>query len=391
MLLQLAVFNSSNYPYKRLVTTEWEPIYQKIREKIGEKISPKQILLYDSRDDSQLLCQVDLDNPDDPSQGKLLFLLNQDVTSELGSPVLVNVNYQDKPRVIDQSEPSLEMMWGPDNSVRGIRLTNSRLITWLNLIPTPDPTQKNKDFFAGAATSVQLYGKESLDPFLAELSCMGHDPEKRCMQIDGIQLYKPKSNSKLGKQFNPIKKHYEFIAKSVGPLRANVTIASEPFPCNLDSQKFRLYRTFSLFAGADYLIEELSIENVDNDFNTKLIQPYFRVDYYTHINLRYEEIPYRGSQNYWSAAFSPVSPKPGYAFISSVPHELVQQGEHRFSWQLSDPCKSLKCLHLFMHGSSGGPDAWMKDYFYRYIDKGLEAKIYQENQQPDTPPELIKI
>ena len=72
---------------------------------------------------------------------------------------------------------------------RGIKFVNDRLEAWINL--AADPENEGRNWYAGSATSVLLDGKEMLDPFKAELPSfyMCHDREKRCMQIDRLQLW----------------------------------------------------------------------------------------------------------------------------------------------------------------------------------------------------------
>ncbi|GET36549.1 hypothetical protein [Microseira wollei] len=381
MLFQLLISNTSNYPRTGHVAADWKPIYEKIKQ---HGLSLEEIVLHDLRDppDIQLPRQVDLDNRTDPSRDTLLFSLNQEIPPGQDSSIFVAVD-RGKPIICDESEPCLEVMWSPRNRVSGIRLMNSRLIVWLNLIPAPE--SKDRSFYAGASTSVQRDGKEMLDPFLAELTWIGHDPEKRCMQVDQIQLYDPASEKILGEPIHLFDQPYQFVSHSIGPVRTTVTIASIPFGCNYPDPTTnryihltcKLYRAISLYTEADYLIEKLFIEGISDEGT--VINPYFVPRYYAHINLRHDEQIYQYSMSNWSAVGSPIDPRPGYGFASNVPHESLKYGEHGFLWQLS-PCDSAECLHLFMCSSSDGFDSRINNNWDEYIYRPLRAAIYEEGQ-----------
>ena len=263
---------------------------------------------------------------------------------------------------------------------RGVKFINSHLEAWFNLIPEPD--NDGKDWYAGSATSVVLDGKEILDPFKAELRWlyMFHDHEKRCMQIDRIQLRDSVSGQILPEEIYLFDRPYELISEDRTPDHIQVTIASAPFEYNYRSSvaetrrlRCRLYRVITLYADADYLLEELSIKGTPDGaiMGTADVIPEFAARYYTHINTGLEQ-PQLSSAVHWLAAGSRWDPCPWYGFAAAVPVKLVTSGYYSFFSELA-PCKSAKCLHLFMRRPGAGADAAplvesrMSDYWEKYL------------------------
>jgi len=71
-----------------------------------------------------------------------------------------------------------------------IEMANGRLTVSINLKPETAPGSYK--CYAGAATSVRFGTLEMLDPLasMAQGAC-GHDPEKRCMQVDRLRVLMP--------------------------------------------------------------------------------------------------------------------------------------------------------------------------------------------------------
>lgn len=296
------------------------------------------------------------------------------------------------PEIRFGNEPCLEILWGADGKERGFRLSNRRLIMWFNLIP--DPENNGQDWYAGAATSVLLDHQEILDHFM--LDCTSHDPEKRCMQVEQVELWNISDREKVSQPIDLFNQPYDLISHSIGPIRATVTIASKPFDCNYPDPKVnkprqlrcRLYRVISLYIGAEYVIEEIFVKGkpLDEATEPEIINPFFAVRYYAHINFRpqqyfaYEECISRYYVPSWSAIGSPHPPYPGYGLATDIPHaDPIRWGQHRFKWQLGT-CQSAKCLHLFMHGPSGGHDAWTGSYWDKYIFSPPVARLYEQGK-----------
>lgn len=385
MSFKIDIFNPSEYQRKGQISLPLKEIPEKIR------LSPETLVLRDEWG-SQLPYQIDRIDPQDPWRDTLSFAVQEWIPpgpidySRASTFVTIE---QGLPEMRFGNEPCLEILWGADGNARGFRLSNRRLIVWFNLIP--DPENNGQNWYAGAATSVQLDHQEILDHFM--LDCTSHDPEKRCMQVEQVELWDISDRKKV-ELFN---QPYELISHSIGAIRATVTIASKPFICNYPDPKVneprqlrcRLYRVISLYIGAEYVIEEMFIKG--ESLNEKeIINPFFAISYYAHINFRpqqdlaREECISRFYVPTWSALGSPRSPYPGYGLATDVPHaDPIRWGQHRFKWQLG-MCQSVKCLHLFMHGPSGGHDAWTGSYWDKYIRHSPIARLHEDGQITQT-------
>jgi hydrogenase maturation protease len=390
----LAVVNPSDYWRGGYVATPWQPIAQQFH------LSPDELILSDLRDrtHSSLWGQVDRIDPDDPDRDMLIFSLPQPIPPVSGSGAMASMLIKiDQGKLLPRGagEPYLEVVWDPDGRARGVRLINKRLTVWLNLVP--DPENHGRNWFAGAATSVQLEHQEILDPFPAATGeWMHHDPEKRCLQVAELQLPPPPHPIKSPYYSVPLFNHaYRLVAQNEGPVRASVTIASEPFdymgpdPVSGMNRHLtcELYRVISLYAGADYLIEDLVVKGKpkgqdDEQFGAAAVNLSFAVRYFTHIDLGHQPILYRPPHvEGWFAIGSSVSPYPGYGFATDLHIDAVsyphQGNEHQLSWQLL-PGRSATCLHLFMRGQTEADDSQTGRSWYELLYEPLKAEVYQE-------------
>ncbi|ARV61054.1 hypothetical protein BZZ01_22700 [Nostocales cyanobacterium HT-58-2] len=393
----LAVFNPSNYWRGGHVTVPWQPIYQHFQ------IPPEELILKYVSDssDTPLLAQIDRVDPEDPSRDTLVFSLAEAIPSGAEDYSIPSAFVKvDRGNLIPQElgEPSLEVVYGLDGQERGVRLVNSRLIVWFNLVPAPENDERN--WFAGSATSVQLDHQEILDQFQA---AMGHwinqDPEKQCIQVDQLQLRQLSSSISSYYQVSLYDHSSRLVSYSCGPVRASITIASEPFDySDLDPNTgnkrhlvCKLYRVLSLYADADYLIEELFVKgkpkpNQGGTYaSTEAVNVDFAARYYAYMDMSQQPYIYQNSnQPNWFAMGSSWDPYGGYGFAADVhvnsftyPHEMNHK---RFSWQLS-PGKSVKCLHLFTRSPYKDFDSQTGKHWYEFIYKPLKAEVYQKAQR----------
>ncbi|MDJ0695087.1 hypothetical protein [Mastigocoleus sp. MO_188.B34] len=390
----LAIFNPSNYSRTGYFTLPWEPIYKKFQ------IPSEELVLSDLHDLSHkpINAQVDRLDPEDPSRDLLVFSLAKPIypgseSERLASGFIRLARGKAIPQKV--GEAYVDVVYGDSGQVRGVRLVNSRLIVWLNLIPSPEDNECN--WFSGSASSVQLDREEILDPFLAAKGeWLGQDPEKRCMQISEVLLpgsSYPKSPHYRVSLFNH---SYRLISQSSGSVRASVTIASEPFdyigadPVTGANRHLvcELYRVISLYAGADYLIEELFVKGKPKDIKDSIVDSSiivnvdFAARYFAHMDMgNTEDIEQVFPRMDWFAVGSMMSPYPAYGFatdvhIDSVTHPYEEK-ENWFSWQLL-PGNSAKCLHLFMRDRAEGFDARVGHAWYEMIYHPLKARVYSD-------------
>ncbi|MBW4645705.1 MAG: hypothetical protein KME23_22415 [Goleter apudmare HA4340-LM2] len=391
----LTVFNPSNYWRSGYVSVPWQ-IAQQFH------ISPTELVLSDLRDltHRSLNAQVDRIDPDDPSRDTLVFQLAKPVPpvseDEMLASAFVRLD-RGQPMPSGIGEPYLEVVRGSDGRERGVRLVNNRLIVWFNLIPAPEDNQRN--WFSGAATSVQLDHQEILDPFLAAMGeWLGQDPEKRCMQVSEIQLPGPTYPKAPDYQVSLFNHAYRLVSQNSGPVRATITIASEPFdymgpdPVTGHNRHLicELYRVISLYAGADYLVEELYVKGKPKAEEDRIVDGpeivnlNFGLHYFAHINMEQtQDIEQIFPIPDWFAVGSTAPPYAAYGLATNLhiesvshPHEGKQSC---FAWQLL-PGKSAKCLHMFMRGQPEGFDATVGHTWYELIYKPLKAEVYQDTE-----------
>jgi hypothetical protein len=391
----LSLFNPSNYWRGGYVSVPWQPIAQVFQ------ISPDELVLSDLRDLSHtpINAQVDQIDPDDPTRDTLVFCLPKAIPPSSEDDILASSFVRldrGKPMPPELGEPFLEVVYGAMGEARGVRLVNSRLIVWFNLIPTPEDDKRN--WFSGSATSVQLDRQELLDPFLAAKGeWLGQDPEKRCMQVAELLLPGPPHPKSPYYEVYLFNHSYRLVSQSSGPVRASVTIASEPFDyIGIDPNTginhhlvCELYRVISLYAGADYLVEELFIKAKPKGEEDKIIGELevvnlsFAVRYFAHMNMGLtEDIEPVFPMPDWYAVGSAIPPYPAYGLATNVHIDTVthphEGNTSYFSWQLL-PGKYVKCLHMFMRGQPQGFDTRVGHAWYELIYKPLKAEIYRDD------------
>lgn len=404
----LAVFNPSNYWRTGHITIPWQTVAQQWQ------IPPEELVISDLRDLSHtpINQQIDRIDPEDPTRDTLVLSLSNPIPPGSDDDALVSTFLRldrGKPQQISVGEPNIEVVYGSDGQERGVRLVNNRLIVWFNLIPAPEDNDRN--WFSGSATSVQLDHQEILDPFLAAKGeWLGQDPEKRCMQVSELQLpgsSHPKSPYYQVSLFNHA---YRLVSQSQGPVRATITIASEPFDyMGADPVTGRnrhliceLYRVISLYAGADYLIEELFVKGKpkaeeDRIGNTlEVVHLPFGLHYFAYMNMgQTQDIEQVFPVPDWFAVGSTAPPYAAYGLATNLHIEAIahpyEGNPSCFSWQLL-PGQSATCLHMFMRGQPEGFDAKVGHAWYELIYGPLTADIYQDTtvKSPVRKQELLE-
>jgi hypothetical protein len=395
MSSELHVFNPSPFPRSGYATLDWEPLYGKF------KIKPEHLVLLDAGG-RQLKCQIDPIDRKTPWRAALTFLhekLIDPMSDDYQTPSTSVFLTKGTPSYADD----VDAPW-VDVHKSYIVLHNRNLVVKFNLTPTLESDPRfDHAVFAGAATSVELHRLEHLDCFSAFFGnkMLNHDPEKRCMQIDNIQLTNPAWEEVPCEQISLYDRPYRVVDSSSGPVRACVTVASEPFyypPSDPRGRRVKceLYRVLSLYRDADYVLDELFITTRERD-----LQLHFTAQYFSYMNMgvpfiaHYEEVPD------WFAIGCPYSPFQGYGFATDVhvqriahPHPSfphVYQSNKTFSWQLFRASRS-RSIHIFTRLDlrdldSHDLDAVQYEFthhaghsWYEHIFKPLVAQIPTEGE-----------
>ena len=260
--------------------------------------------------------------------------------------------------------PRIEVVRGPNDQARGVKLASGKLTVWFNLIP--DPEDNNRNWYSGSATSILLDNQEMLEYFTNEYNFdaskpywMCHDAEKRCMQIDKIRVRDNPENA-WSEPHNLFDQTYELISHSIGQVGVSITIASTPFSYK-DGDKgiqCRLYRVISLFKDTDYILEELFVRKIDPNTGKSIKDGCleFKAHYFTFMDLHRGRFFMEHSSQKMFAMLSTWAPYPAYGFMnlsdtneSGIEYPTTDFPEwlkkHRtFSWGISG-CQYAECLH----------------------------------------------
>ncbi|HJU56225.1 MAG TPA: toll/interleukin-1 receptor domain-containing protein [Pyrinomonadaceae bacterium] len=375
----LEVINPSDHSRKGQVVVPWELIYE------AKKIPPQKLTVYD-KFGNPLPTQVELDDSGDPARATLLFALQDSVPGpDAGAPpYLVHAEIGTPPAKAPGARPRIEVEAEGEDE-RRVRLINSRLEIRLELFPIP--WNDDRDFYAGAASSVQLVGEE----ILSSLKFGPIHYEKRCMQIADLWLLSPTERLVPG-EHAIIRQPYQLISQSSGPVRASVKIASAAFDCSyLDSStrsqiasKCRLYREISLYEDGDYVVESLHVQNASAAAKggKDKIDHRFKARYFTFADFgEVKKVHYNPE---WLMMYSDWPLYRGYGFAADVqilifenpvpkfPHAKLQH--NTFSWVLS-PDKTHTCLHLFMKGEFNDLQAQVHNTWQDVIKEPLLVKV----------------
>ncbi len=357
---KLLVFNPSNYPRGGWVTMPW----QSIAEQTG--FDPDNLLLYQDVG-TPLYYQVDQIDPDEPARDTLSFFLSRPAApgSEHYTVPTAEVFIEEKvSSALRPRKPKPEQQ-------SSIEIRNSRLDLRFNL--TPEKEGGEGGWYAGSVRSVRLdkTRRKKEDPraeFLDYYNWMfdheaGHDPEKRCIQLDSIKLAHPDSQSGPYQQIYLFNQPYRLVSQCDGPVRKSLTLASAPFYYNYFKSpeapplRCELYRVFSLYEDREYVIEELflNIKPSKQIANSADIPIYFEALYFTYMKLGWpHQCSCAGVPDWF--AIGDLEDWLVYGFACDVhvadisyPHPSYPEGEqkkHTFSWRLP-PCGAATCLHFF--------------------------------------------
>jgi len=391
MTLKLHLHNPSRYGRRGYVTTPWQPI----QEQTG--IPPERVAVFDA-ERNQLDTQVHQVDPDNPSRDVLVFWLDKEISPGYGDPSRVSATATVGERERETRRPELKCEpEGPEGEEYRVRLSNGRLALRFEL--TPAPWGDWRDWYAGSATTVLLeqespdrpiWVKEMLDAFnwMEE-----HDLEKRCMQVDRIQLSLPAWAPEHKTEFSLIRKPYTLLSRSEGPVRASVSVASSPFeykyldPPGSDERTLscRLHRVISLYREANFVIDELSVRAThDGAGGPEPVSLYFNARYFMVMDLGRNVNPSRHFRIWdWFAVCSDWEPQPAFGFATDAHCSPVTNGpddyphdkkEKAFSWEL-ERADRASCVHLFSRCNAKTIESRAGAAWYEYVYRPLWAEI----------------
>lgn len=378
---ELAFLSSSSIQLmpERYVKLPWQSIFKETN------ISPERFMLQDSicRYVPAQVFQVDRD---DPSHDFLIVSLSDTAPNpEEVSKVIRALRVKERELGIqNRGFPRLEVVLGPNNQTRGVKLASDQLSVWFNLIPAPGDHEKDWNWYAGSATSVLLNNQEMLEYFTndtvsttSQVYWMRHDPQKRCMQVDKIRVW-DKIHNTWSKPYDFFDQPFDLISHSIGSLGVSITIASTPFNYGKGEQ-YRLYRIISLFKNADYFQEQLFVRktNIKPGATAKDDYLEFKAHYFTFMDLSFRpvQIPIlipdlmeHPSLRQGFAMVSSMPPYPAYGFMCNTEHKVTYPCEDfpewpnkykTFSWELSG-CKSVECIHRLGFADNTLPELFSK-------------------------------
>jgi hypothetical protein len=381
MSIDLRIFNPSNYPRKGHVTLPWRP-----EEEAFTGISGDELELWDESGQS-LPVQFDRIDPCDPSRNVLAFSLLSEVPPGDEHYSVPGAFVRVSRRVPEP--PSSEAV--PETRTH-IELSNSRVTVSLCLAPTQP--YSGRDWFAGSADSFRLDNREMLDVFRSRYGSIGHDPEKRFMQIDKVQIVSPPWTDEPYQEFHLHKQSYRLQSLCSGPVRVSAALASEPFtfekvdfttgqPTALTCQ---LCRVISLYQGFTYVIEETFVRATHGGRSSRLR---FAARYFANIDMGHDPRIYRfsGIPDWFAVGYPygyPEADHPGYGFATDAHVEFLDHphpdcpdeatAERTYSWGLG-PRRQTRCLHIFMHGNPAGFDGQTGHLWYVQVYKPLTAQL----------------
>lgn len=393
---RMQLFNTWIYPRKGHVVHDWEPIYKETG------IPPDELVVRDAQG-NELPAQVDPFAPADPTPAALVFSLLSEIPpvreDRTTASSFVTLE-RGRPTRSEEHLPQLRA-GGRDGAGGRVVLRNNRLEIRFEL--QPEPFDDGRGWYAGAVTKVLLDGQEILDAFREQVEWMGEDVEKRCMQLDHLQLLSRNSKEIAHEPCDLIRSPYEIVSGFAGPARAVVTVASRRFSYRPggararegDRREFRLYRVISLYRGVNYVTEELGVYGSPGarSKGQRPVSLGFRTRYFSYMDMGPDQDIVPGQEPKWFAVGSNEwSPFPGYGFASEAdlsptsetdpslvanPHPDFPQEGHAsktYSWKLSaPPGKALRCLHLFTRGTTWVPET--QRVWEEVISKPLIARF----------------
>jgi len=281
-----------------------------------------------------------------------------DVSSAV-SPDILNVEHYSAPGVHQET-------WDPAIDVAGVELANGPdgLQVYFSLVPRPQPQSPFN--YSGAVTSIQQQrashmtgAGEFLAPYhVSPQKCWGQLTrldffplpwERRCYQEESL----------LGQAGN--EPRYTLVWSKAGPLRATVTLKSEPIKVQYVFEPFfkpdvkeltcHLYRIISMYPNKEFYAEQLIVrpggEGLDPRRRFSLA---FRAHYYSHLAYP-EECPHQLARSeqipdYFAVWKSFAVQHRGFTFASDSHVRALKVTPSEIRWRLQFGHEH-RCVHLF--------------------------------------------
>jgi len=277
----------------------------------------------------------------------------------------------------------------------GVYFNNDELDVWFSLSERHGGSNQR----GGAATTVQVNRFEVLDAGAASKHPFaGHDARKCAMQIDSIRMWRPPWDEYEPSycDFSLAGQPWTLVASGGGAVRGWATLASPPFDFSFRdltaparcSYNCRLYRTISLFAGADYLIEDVAVRGAPVGFEGPrdlAFAPHYFM--WSHFGLEAKITHYADIPDWFAVGCRTAMPGwPGYGFATTAhvgqvenpapAHARDEREEHKsFGWS-TEPARHITSLHYFQRETRPPHVAHnIGNLWYTQLLKPLRAEV----------------
>jgi hypothetical protein len=283
---------------------------------------------------------------------------------------------------------------GVTDTSNGVRLAGQALDVWISRLA--EPWGNDQKWFANAATTVQISGREWLDANAGQFGWLNHDPEKRAMQLDRIHIARPPWDD-YRPPFHTEVLHatdWTLVRFGTGPVRGWATFSSKIFPVTFrdmatetrHTYNCRVWRSIAMYGESNFLVDELSVRSEPPHANWHPALT-FSARYFmsAHLGLvpdvgHYPHIPD------WFGIGCDMPPYPAYGFATDAHVEQLSnppfafprpraEMHKAFSWRTGSAQK-VRALHAFRFGARGAEiQKEIGDLWYEHLLKPLRAEL----------------
>jgi hypothetical protein len=270
-----------------------------------------------------------------------------------------------------------------DAEGKRIEMANGLLTVSFSLSapPGPLPDAAADKWYAGSANSVRSDNIEMLEFFrhhMSRFEWIGHDKEKRTMQIQRLTIYDPRLGSEGCSKVNIFDLEYNLLKLSHDPTMCSMLVQCPldfKVPGSLSMQrmdmKFHLNRRLTLCSKVKYVLEEVWVTM--SEPQNKPDMPPQRVEFVSEFFAcadigRTPSIKKDLSKGWFSVAWigdNEYAPRLGFGFgcdqallevVSPVTTYPFQERAYKtYTWKTSR-CTILRAVHLFTHGKTTDAD-----------------------------------